>query len=210
MNKDNTMCSQSHFAWPTFLGGLYGLLLTGCASSLSDDIKIPMGELALHDAAPKAESIAKLERHISEAKSDNMPFLAPHYFREATEMVETLKRTSPGNVSALDLAKADAVLDRGETVSSKVRSRFSRELDLKANLERSKADEIYPWRYKMIIYDFSKLIEKVELNKAGNIDNDKEQLNQSMQELYNKTVLYTSSHGNPIAGKGAEELVDKK
>jgi hypothetical protein len=203
------MRARKHLAWTLILGGLYGLLLAGCSTRVGGDIKIPMGELALHDSVPKAESIAKLERHINEAKSDNMPFLAPHYFREASDKVSAIKQASPGNVSALDLATADAILDKGEAVSAIVRNRFARELELKANLEKSRANEIYSWKHKMIMYDFSGLIEKVELDNSANIERDREALNKSMQDLYNKTLQYTASHESHI-DNDAKDKDDKK
>ena len=59
------------------------IILVGCATKVGDSIKVPMGELAMYDSVPKEKSIAKLEKHIEEAKNGSMPFLAPHYFREA-------------------------------------------------------------------------------------------------------------------------------
>jgi len=208
--KDDTMRSHKYPSWPIFSGVLFGLLLTGCATRVGSNIQIPMGELALHDAVPKAQSIAKLERHIGEAKDSNMPFLAPHYYREASDMVRTIQRSKPDNVSTEQLAKADAILDKGEAVMGTVKNRLGKELELKDLLDKLSAEEIYPWRYKMIIHDLSNLIEKVELDRGGNIERDREDLNKSMRELYNKTLEYTSSHGSRLTGKDTKEQVEEK
>ncbi len=186
-------------AWPFFISVL---LLAGCASKIGDSITVPMGELAMYDAAPKEKSIAKLEKHIEEAKKDNMPFLAPHYFREALEILDSAHQSSLNRVSTDELAKADAILDKGEAVSAIVKKTFAKELELKALLDKSAANEIYPWRYRTAVYELSKLIEKVELNgvsEVANIESDKEELNKSMQALYTKALQYSASRdSNPI------------
>ena len=182
-----------HPLWTFFLISLSGLILVGCATRVSDSITVPVGELAMYEAIPKETSITRLGNHISDAKSDNMPLLAPHYFREASDMLDKIKRLSPDDVSTDDLAKADAILDKGEAVSRVVQNTLSRELKLKVELDELSANEIYPWRYKALINELSRLIEKIELGNSGNIDQDKEELNKAMQELHAKTVQYTSS-----------------
>jgi hypothetical protein len=193
-----------HAAWPFFLAGLFGFLLAGCATKVGDDLRIPVGELALHDSIPKAESIAKLELHVSAARNENMPFLAPHHFREAADILDEAQRSSPRDVSNYDLAKADVLIDKGEAVIDNVKDRLGKELELKRKLDNLRANEIYPWQYRENIYALSNLIEKVELGRAGNIEKDKEKLNKSMQELYDKTVEYTSSHQSPTIDQGTK------
>ena len=183
-----------HPLWTFFLISLSGLILAGCATKVGDSITVPVGELAMYEAIPKEKSIARLGNHISDAKSDNMPFLAPHYFREASDMLDKIKRLSPDDVSTDDLAKADAILDKGEAVSTVVQNTLSKELKLKIELDELSANEIYPWRYKNLINELSRLIEKVELGSSGNIEREQEELNKAMQELHAKTVQYTSSH----------------
>lgn len=204
------MHSHKYPAWPFFLGGLFGLLLAGCSTRLGDNIKIPMGELALHESIPKAESIAKLERHVSGAENANMPFLAPHYFREASDILKRVQRSSPRDVSNYDLAKADVLIDKGEAVMENVKDRLGKEIGLKYKLDNLKANEIYPRQYKINIDALSNLIEKVELGRAGNIEKDKEELNKNMQELYIKTVEYTSLHGSQTIDQGTENKDGRK
>jgi Na+/citrate or Na+/malate symporter len=80
------MQTSKYLAAPFFIGGLSALLLAGCATSLGDKITIPVGEGAMYEAMPKEKSIAHLEKNILEAKKQGMPFLAPHYFREASDI----------------------------------------------------------------------------------------------------------------------------
>jgi hypothetical protein len=189
------------------------LLLAGCATKVSDSITVPMGELAMYDAVPKEKSIAKLEKHIEDAKSENMPILAPHYFREASDILEAAHGSSLNRVATDELAKADAILDKGEVVGAIVKKTFAKELELKALLEQSAANEYYPWGYRTVINELSNLIEKVELDSAGNmesIESDKEELNKSMRVLYNKAVEYSALQKIPLRDSATQTSDRKK
>jgi len=190
------MLLHQYLSWPFILSGVFGLLLEGCASKVGDDIKIPMGELALHDAISKKDGIAKLEMHIREAENYNMPFLAPHYYREASKILKDVQSSSPSSVSSYELARGDVILDKGEHVIDTVKSRLGKELDLKDKLDKQNAGEVYSWRYRIIISDLSKLIDKIEMDRAGNIDRDIKALNENMQALYDKVVQYNLEHAN--------------
>ena len=189
--------------WQFFISALFGLLLAGCATRLGDNIVIPVGELAMYEATPKEKSIEHIERNLLEAKKENMPFLAPHYFREASDIFN-LAKEAPDKVSTAELAKADALIDKGESVSKNVKKTLAKQLELKDYLDIYAADEIYPGEYKSIISRLSRLIEKIELNIPGNIENDKEELNKDMQVLYNKTFQYASSHESHIIKKDSQ------
>ena len=189
--------------WQFFISALFGLLLAGCATRLGDNILIPVGELAMYEATPKEKSTEHIERNLLEAKKENMPFLAPHYFREASDIFN-LAKEAPDKVSTAELAKADALIDKGESVSKNVKKTLAKQLELKDYLDIYAADEIYPGEYKSIISRLSRLIEKIELNIPGNIENDKEELNKDMQVLYNKTFQYASSHESHIIKKDSQ------
>lgn len=204
------MHTHKYPVWLLFLSGLFGLFLAGCTTRLGDSIHIPMGELALYESTPKAKSIAHLEENIREAKKDNMPFLAPHYFREASDILNSAQQSSPNKVSAEQLAKADTLIDRGQAIIVIVKKTFARELELKALLEKSTANEIYPREYEAIIYKLSGLIEKVELDRARNIERDKEELNRGMQELYIKTVQHNSLHESPKINQDPNSKDDER
>jgi len=204
------MHTYQYFSWPAYFVGLFGLLLAGCTPSVGNDIRVPVGELALHESMPKKDAIAKLERHLKEAENYNMPFLAPHYYREALDLLKDMHSSSPKDVSVYDLAKGDAIIDRGDAVVDKVRSQLGNELELKELLEKQNADEIYHWQYKAAINHLSKLIEKVELDRAGNIERDIKALNENMQELYDKVVQYNLEHDSNSVDKATTEMADEK
>jgi hypothetical protein len=191
------MQTKKYLAAPFSIGGLSALLLAGCATSLGDNINIPVGELAMYEATPKEKSIAHLEKNILEAKKQDMPFLAPHYFREASDIFNRAVSSSD-KVPTAQLAKADVLIDKGQAVSEIVKKTFARELELKVRLDALAANEIYPWEYKRIIYQLSQLMEKVEMERIGNIDQDKEALNKNMQGLYSRVLQYTSLHESHI------------
>ena len=203
------MRTQKYPAWPFFISGLFGLLLAGCATQLGDNITIPVGELAMYEATPKEKSIGHMERNLLQAKKENMPFLAPHYFREASDIFN-LAKSAPDKVSTDQLAKADALIDKGQEISATVKQNFVQALELKVLLDTNAANEIYPWEYKSVISSLSRLIEKVEMNMPGNIENDKEELNKNMQALYNKTIQYTSSHESRILNRDPNNQRNEK
>lgn len=175
-----------------FISALF-CLLAGCSTRLGDNIVIPVGELALYESTPKEKSLEHMERNLLQAKKENMSFLAPHYFREASDIFN-LAKAAPDKVSTAELAKADALIDKGQSVSITVQKTLAKELELKDFLDIFAADEIYPSEYKSVISMLSRLIEKIELNIPGNIENDRQELNKNMLALYNKTFQYVSSH----------------
>jgi hypothetical protein len=198
------MRARKYLVGQLFLSVCFVFLFAGCSTKVGDSITIPMGELAMHDAIPKAKSIAKLEIHIQDAKNDNMPFLVPHYFQEASDILKEAQ-SSPDNVSSDDLAKADAILAKAEVVSALVKKTFTKELELKTLLDKYTANKIYPWEYEINIYELSKLIERVELDRGGNIEKSKAELNKSMQALYNKIIQNTSLGELNTINKDAEK-----
>jgi hypothetical protein len=151
-------------------------LLTGCANNVGKAIKVSDTQLAKYDSMSKSDAIASLKGRIAGARSANMPFLAPHHFGEANDLFANAQK-SPETISkdvwVADIAKAHTLLDKGEAISVQILQRFPRELELKVLLDQFKASESYPVEYAEIIGTFSNLIEKVELGKSGNIDNDK-------------------------------------
>jgi hypothetical protein len=203
--QSEKMISHLHLSWLLFLWALFGLSLAGCATKVGDKFRVPVGELALHDSIPKTESLAKLELHLDVARNEGMPFLAPHHYQEASDILEDVKRSSRKDTMSYEFAKADVLLDKGEAVIDTVKDHLGSELDLKRKLENLKADEIYPWQYKANINTLSKLIKKIELGKAGNIERDKQGLKENMQQLYDKTVEYTATHGTHPGDRNAME-----
>jgi hypothetical protein len=172
--------------------GSAGLAMSGC-TTVGSDIDIPMGELALHDTVPVPDSIAKLDQHIADARRKDMPFLAPHYFQAAVVLVKKIKNTPPQDVSVEDLARADVILDKGEAAAERAKRLLSPELDLMSKLDKLSANELYPWRYRVVMYNLSSLIERVELEKGGNTESSRRGLMQSMRELYDMALKHAAS-----------------
>jgi hypothetical protein len=95
---------------------------------------------------------------------------------------------------------ADAILDKGEAVSALVKKSFAKEIELKILLENSTANKTHPWEFRFLISEFSRLIDKVELNDGADIERDKDRLNERLKDLYNKTMQYETSFENPSRG----------
>jgi hypothetical protein len=185
---------HKNFVWLLFISAVFALLLEGCATSLGDNIVVPVGELAMYEATPKEKSLEHMERNMLQARKGNVPFLAPHYFREASDIFN-LAKSAPDKVPTAQLAKADVLLDQGEKISATIKQTFARQLELKAMLDSNGANELYPWEYKSVISRLSRLMEKVELNLPGKSDAENEDLSKNMQALYDKT-LHSSSLNN--------------
>lgn len=195
------MQAQKHVTRSFLYGGLLGLLLTGCAANVGNSIKVSDEQLAKYGTLSATDAIAALEKRVDEAKGANMPFLAPNYFRGATEILVDAQKSStkkPKTELIGDIAKADAILDKGQTMMAVVQSRLANELALKYQMEKDNVPKIYPKEYEKSVSELSSLIEKVELEKADNIDNDKVELIKLMQALDVKTIQYITLHESEL------------
>ncbi len=68
-------------------GVLFAVLLAGCATSVSTNIKPTPANVAKYNDLTALDVVATLEKNVHEAKSANMAFLAPNYFREAAQVL---------------------------------------------------------------------------------------------------------------------------
>ena len=170
---------------------LFVLFLAGCVAPVSTNIKPSPAEVAKYSDLPDLKVVATLEKNVNDAKSANMPFLAPSYFREASQILSD-SQSALGNKSrdvlVNNAAKGDAILEKGRAVMAIVQYRFAKELDYKAQLEEYNAPNLLPREYEKVIGDFSGLIEKVEREQPENIDTAKEALLKSMLDLVIKSV----------------------
>lgn len=195
------MHKHEYKVWSVMVGSLLALLLAGCATNVGKSIKVSEQQRARYDALSVTDAINALEKRIAEARRANMPFLAPNYFIEAFEVLSEAQKTStkkPKNVLISEIAKGDAILDKGETMMAVIQNRFAKEIELKGLLDKFNAVGIYPKEYEKVISELSSLIEKVELEKADKIDRNKEELIKAMQALDVKTVQYTALHASDI------------
>ena len=207
------MHAQKHHAWVFIFGGLLSLLLAGCAANVGKTIKVSDEQLAKYGTLSATDAIAALEKRVNEAKIANMPFFAPDYFREASEILSIAQKSSekkPKNELISDIAKADAILDKGQTMMAIVQSRLVNELALKNQMDKDNVSKVYPKEYEKSVSELSSLIEKVELEKADNIDKDKIELIKMMQALDVKAIQYTALHESEVINEDTQSKDGEK
>lgn len=183
------------------LNALLALMLAGCGANVGKSIKVTDQQRAKYDVLSVTGAIDALEKRVAAAKQANMPFFAPNYFLEASAILSEAQKSSakkPKNVLISEVAKGDALLDKGEEMMAVVQNRFAREIELKGLLDKFNAVGIYPKEYEKVVGELSSLIEKVELEKADKIDQDKDDLIKAMQSLDIKTVQYTALHVSDV------------
>ncbi len=175
-------------------GALLAILalgLAGCATPVSTNIKPSSANIAKYNDLSDLAVVAALEKNLGEAKAANMPFLAPHYFQEASQVLSECQSglgNKPKDVLVATAAKGDAILEKGRAVMTIVQYRFAKELELKSQLDARNTAKLLPKEYDKVIGNLSGLIEKVEREQPGNLDKDKEALLKAMQDLEIKAV----------------------
>lgn len=166
-------------------------LLAGCATPVSNNIKVSAENIAKYSDLSDLAVVTALEKNINDAKSAKMPFLAPHYFEEAAKILSECQNAlgkTPKETLVNNAAKGDAILEKGRTVMAIVQYRFAKELEYKAQLEEHNAPKLLPKETEAVMARLSRLIEKVEREQAENIDRDKESLQKDMLDLVIKAV----------------------
>lgn len=179
-------------SWQFRISGVVLVLLsTGCATPVSTTIKASEAQIARYHNLSALEVVATLEKNVNDAQSANMPFLAPHYFREASQVLSECQSAlgnKPGDVLVNNAAKGDAILEKGRAVMAIVQYRFAKELELKTQLDKLNTAKLLLREYEKIVGDLSSLIEIVEREKTDNIEKDKEVLLKAMQDLEIKAI----------------------
>ena len=201
------MHAQKNHVRVIIFGGLFALLLAGCAADVGKSIKTSDEQMAKYGMLSAADAIAALEKRVADARNANMPFLAPDFYRGASEILSAAQKSSakkPKNELIGDLAKADAILDKGQTMMAIVQSRLSNELALKIQLDKDNVAKVFPKEYDKSISELSSLIKKVELEKADNIDKDKIELIKMMQALDVKTIQYVALHESEVINEDTQ------
>lgn len=203
------MHTQKHltrvFSWVFFL--VASLMLAGCAANVGKTVKVSDEQLTKYGTLSAADAVAALEQRVSEAKNANMPFLAPNHFRGASEILNAAKKAAdkkPKNELISDIAKADAVLDKGQTMMAIVQSRLVNEFALKDQMDKDNVAKVFPKEYEKSISELSGLIEKIELEKADKIDKDKIELIKKMQALDVKTIQYVTLHESNVINEDTQ------
>ncbi len=172
-------------------GAVLALFLTGCATTVSNNIKPTAANVAKYNDMSDLNVVATLEKSVNEAKSVNMPFLAPNYFRQASKVLSECQSAlgnKPRDELVSNAARGDVILEKGRAVMAIVLYRFAKELEFKAQLEEHNAQKLLSKEYEKVIGDLSGLIGKVEREQADNIDNEKEALQKAMLDLVIKAI----------------------
>jgi len=197
------------YPWPIRISGaLLVALLAGCATPVSTNIKPSAANVAKYNDLSDLNVVAALEKNVNDAKAADMPFLAPHYFREAAQVLSECQGqlgNKPKEVLVSNAAKGDAILEKGRAVMEIVKYRFAQELELKAQLDAHDTAKLLPKDYEPTIARLSGMIEKVEREQAGNLDKDKEALQKSMLDLLIKAVQEGALHESETINVGSKK-----
>jgi len=136
---------------------LMALFLAGCVAPVSTNIKPSSANVAKYSGLSAVEVVSTLEMNVNEAGKAGMSFLAPNYFREASQVLSECQSALAGmsrEVVVNNAAKGDAILEKGRAVMGIVQYRFAKELVYKAELEEYGASKLMPEEYKKVIVNF--------------------------------------------------------
>ncbi len=174
-----------------FSAVVLSFLLAACASPIATSIQATPAILAKYNELSALDVVTAFEKNVNEAKDAGMPFTAPHYFQEASALLSESQAglsSKPKEQLVQQAARGDAILEKGRSVMAVVQYRFAKELELKTQLDKLNTANNLPKEYNNVIGNFSGLIEKVEREKADNIDKDKESLLNQLQALEVRAV----------------------
>ncbi len=165
---------------------VFAALVAGCATPVSTNVQPSATHVAKYNELTDINVVATLEKNVNDARAADMPFLAPHYFKEATQVLSECQSqlgNKPHEVLVKNAARGDAILEKGRAVMAIVKYRFAQELEIKARLDALGTPKLLTRDYDKVIGKLSRLIEGVEREQPDNIDRDKEVLLKEMQDL---------------------------
>ena len=197
------------------LSGLtLALLLAGCATPVSTTIQPTQANIAKYSTLSALDVVTALEKNVNEAKAAGMNFTAPHYYREAAQVLSDCQsglNSKPKDQLAQMAAKGDAILEKGRNVMSIVQYRFAQELELKSKIDALDTAKLLPKDYEKTMGEFSGLIEKVERERPENIDKSKEALLKSLEALEIKSIQEGALHASEVINNESKtKLADKQ
>lgn len=178
---------------------MFALLLVACTTPVSTTIQPSAAHLAKYNDLSALDVVTALEKNVNEAKAAGMPFLAPHYFREASQILSDSQNGLSHKTKdelVQQAAKGDAILEKGRAVMTIVQYRFANELELKAQLDKLDTAELLPKEYGNVMGNFADLIARVEREQPDNIDKNKEALLKALQDLEVKAVQESALHAS--------------
>ncbi|MEQ1915520.1 MAG: hypothetical protein ABL856_02220 [Gallionella sp.] len=197
------------------LSGLtLALLLAGCATPVSTTIQPTQANIAKYSTLSALDVVTALEKNVNDAKASGMNFTAPHYYREAAQVLSDCQsglNSKPKDQLAQMAAKGDAILEKGRSVMSIVQYRFAQELELKSKIDALDTAKLLPKDYDKTMGEFSGLIEKVERERPENIDKSKEALLKSLEALEIKSIQEGALHASEVINnENKAKLADKQ
>ncbi len=176
---------------------LFAALLAGCATPVSNKIQPSAAHVAKYNDLTDINVVATLEKNVKDAQAAGMPFLAPHYYKEAAQVLSECQSqlgNKPHEELVKNAAKGEAILEKGRAVMDIVKYRFAPELEVKARLDAINTAKLLPRDYEKVMSDLSRMIEGVEREQPGNIDKEKEALLKAMQDLEVHAVQENALH----------------
>ncbi len=190
------------------------VLLGACATPVSTAIKPTEANIAKYSELSALDVVTAFEKNVNDAKTANMDFLAPNYYSEASKVLAESQNglsSKPKEQLAQLAAKGDAILEKGRSVMSIVQYRFTKELELKAQLDHLNAAKTLPKDYEKVMKDFTSLIVKVERELPENLDKPKEILVDALQKLEVRAVQEGALHeSEAINAASKNKLADKQ
>lgn len=165
---------------------LLASLLAACASSVGSKIQPAKQNLAKFDKLEDTNVVTALEKNLDAAKSADMPFLAPHYYQDASQLLNESRKLAGANQHTqlvATAAKADAILEHGRAIMDVVEERLAPELDLINQLDLRDTAKLLPKDYETALAGVSGLIDKLEHDQAADIEKDRGAVQNNLRDL---------------------------
>ncbi len=178
-------------------GLAFAALLAGCATPVSSNVQPSAANVDKYNDLTDINVVASLEKNVKDAQAAGMPFLAPHYYKEAAQVLSECQSqlgNKPREVLVKNAARGDAILEKGRAVMDIVKYRFAQELEVKARLDALDTPKLLPKDYEKVIGDLSRMIEGVEREQPDNIGKEKENLLKAMLDLEVHAVQEKTLH----------------
>jgi len=173
-------------------------ILFGCASGISNSVKITEDDLAKFNVMTPEEAIQDLEKSIKEAKNENLPFLTPSFYKEVDELyIQAKKSVTDGKAKKSiihDIAKADRLLAKAKVKKRIVQAKLRELLAINDSLLKFEAISVFTKDYEKIKIELKNIIVKIEASDDEKIGKDKERLLPKFVALETKVIKYTALH----------------
>lgn len=151
-------------------------------------------QLARYEAMKTQEAVQEVENIYESAATGELAFLAPKHVSEAQKALQEAKSTlanqGPRDKVILKVAVADAVLKNGDVVRRNMKNILKPELEIKQNLEKLDAEEVFTGEYGSLLERLRQVIDKIESGRINDADKHRAGLIDDMMKLEIRTVRY--------------------